>query len=100
MCCRARSVIIDAASWGSHPCSNVTFDTTTVSAVPAAFGALYESLAPEASGLAPLDWTAINGTFSQSVADPDYLDATDYIGAADPDGSDPWWAGWVLPGTL
>jgi hypothetical protein len=28
------------------------------------------------------------------------LDATDYIGAVDPDGSDPWWAGWVLPGTL
>ncbi len=91
---------VGEADQGTLSSSNVTFDTTTVSAVPAALGSLYESLAPEASGLAPLDWTAINGTFSQSVADPDYLDATDYIGAVDPDGSDPWWAGWVLPGTL
>lgn len=91
---------VGEADQGTLSSSNVTFDTTTVSAVPAALGSLYESLAPEASGLAPLDWTAINGTFSESVADPDYLDATDYIGAVDPDGSDPWWAGWVLPGTL
>jgi hypothetical protein len=91
---------VGEADQGTLSSSNVTFDTTTVTAVPAALGSLYESLAPEASGLAPLDWTAINGTFSESVADPDYLDATDYIGAVDPDGSDPWWAGWVLPGTL
>jgi len=91
---------VGEADQGTLSSSNVTFDSTTVSAVPAALGSLYESLAPEASGLAPLDWTAINGTFSESVADPDYLDATDYIGAVDPDGSDPWWAGWVLPGTL
>ena len=85
---------------GTLSSANVNFDTTSVSAVPAALGSLYESLAPEAVLAAPLDWTAINGAFSESVADTNYLDATDYIGAVDPDGSDPWWAGWVLPGTL
>jgi len=85
---------------GTLSSANVNFDATTVKVVPAALGSLYESLAPEAVLAAPLDWTAINGAFAESVTDTDYLDATDYIGAVDPDGSDPWWAGWVLPGTL
>ena len=80
--------------------SNVAFDASTVVETDAALDALLSSQAPEAAGLVPLDWDAINGIFPESVADGDYLDATDYMGAVNPDGSDAWWAGWVVPGSL
>jgi len=47
-----------------------------------------------------LDIAAINTTYAESVADETFFDATDYAGAVDPDGSDLWYAGWTLPGTL
>jgi len=80
--------------------SNASFDTTTVVETDAALDALLSSQAPEAVGLDPLDWDAINGAYAESVADGTYLDSTDYIGAVNPDGSDPWWAGWTVPGSL
>ena len=80
--------------------SNVSFDASTVVETDAALDALLSSQAPEASGLAPLDWDAINGAFPESVADGSFLDATDYIGAVNPDGTDPWWAGWTVSGSL
>ena len=80
--------------------SNVSFDASTVIEADAALDALLSSQAPEASGLAPLDWDAIKGAFPESVADGSYLDATDYIGAVNPDGTDPWWAGWTVSGSL
>ena len=80
--------------------SNVSFDASTVTETDAALDALLSSQAPEAAGLEPLDWDAINGAYPESVADGDYLDATDYIGAVNPDGSDPWWAGWTVSGSL
>ena len=85
---------------GSLSGANVSFDASTVTETDAALDALLSSQAPEASGLSPLDWSAINGAYPESVADGDYLDATDYIGAVDPDGSDPWWAGWTVSGSL
>ena len=85
---------------GSLSDANVSFDASTVTETDAALDALLSSQAPEASGLAPLDWSAINGAYPESVADGDYLDATDYIGAVNPDGSEPWWAGWTVSGSL
>jgi len=85
---------------GSLSGSNVSFDASTVVETDAALDALLSSQAPEASGLSPLDWDAINGAYADSVADGDYLDSTDYIGAVNPDGSDPWWAGWTVSGSL
>ncbi len=85
---------------GQLSSSNVSFDTTTVIETNAALDAFLSSQAPEASGLAPLDWSVINGAYPESNADTSYLDATDYIGAVNPNGSDPWWAGWVVPGSL
>jgi hypothetical protein len=79
---------------------NVSFDTTTVVETDAALDALLSSQAPEAVGLDPLDWDLINGAYPESVADGTYLDSTDYIGAVNPDGSDLWWAGWTVPGSL
>lgn len=74
----------------------------TINAVAAegSLGQFYESLSAEASGLDPLDWTAINGSLPESVADETYLDSTDFAGAVDPDQSNLWWAGWTIPGSL
>ena len=85
---------------GSLSSGNVVFDATSVSETDAQLDDILSSQAPEASGLEPLDWSAINGAYPESVADGDYLDATDYIGAVNPDGSDPWWAGWTVSGSL
>ncbi len=79
---------------------NDVLDATTVSQVEAQLDANLASQAPEALLMAPLDWVAINGIFSDSLADVDFLDATDFIGAVNPDGSDVWWSGWTLEGTL
>ena len=65
-----------------------------------ALDSILASQAAEAVLAAPLNWTEINGAFSESTANTSYLDATDFIGAVNPDGSNPWWAGWTLPGTL
>ncbi|MEM6708396.1 MAG: hypothetical protein AAF648_06390 [Pseudomonadota bacterium] len=74
----------------------------------AALDALYASQAAEASGLTPIDWAAIEASFeTPSIAggdpqdfDSSFFDATTYSGAVNPDGSDPWWAGWTLEGSL
>ena len=89
-----------AASQGSFADIDASAGQVNTVAVEAYLGTLFESDAAEASGLTPLDWTAINGSFPESVADATYLDVTDYAGAVNPDGSDPWWAGWIVPGTL
>jgi hypothetical protein len=74
--------------------------TINAVAAEANLGQFYESLSAEASGLDPLDWTAINGSLPESVADDTYLDSTDFAGAVDPDQSNLWWAGWTIPGSL
>ncbi|MEM9386975.1 MAG: hypothetical protein AAGA68_18075 [Pseudomonadota bacterium] len=79
---------------------NDTLDATTISAVEAQLDMNLASQAPEALLAEPLDWVAINGIFSESLADVDFLEATDFIGAVNPDGSDVWWATWTLDGTL
>mgnify|MGYP001497424356 FL=1 len=78
----------------------VNLDNGTITATDAALDAILASQAAEAAGLEAQDWTVINGAYSESVADPDYLDSTTYIGAVNPDGSDPWWAGWTVSGSL
>ena len=82
-----------------HP-PNVVFDASSVIETDARLDGLLSSQAPEASGLLPLDWDAINGAYPESVADGAYLDATDFIGAVNPDGTDPWWASWTITGSL
>ena len=91
---------VGAGVHGRLSSANVVFDATTVVEADADLDDILSSQAPEASGLAPLDWDAINGAYPESVADGDYLDSTDYIGAVNPDGSDPWWAGWTISGSL
>ena len=60
----------------------------------------YASQAAEAMLDAPIDWADYNAMNSESTADPDYLDATDYLGAVKPDGSDLWYQGWIIENSL
>ena len=82
--------------------STVGNDTVMIEA--AALDDILASQASGASGVTPIDWDAVEGSYDlPSVAngDPQDFDAsfftsTDYMGAVNPDGSDPWWAGWTL----
>ena len=74
-------------------------NATVVVAAPA-LDAILASQAAEAVLAAPLNWTEINAAYPESTANTSYLDATDFIGAVNPDGSNPWWAGWTVPGSL
>lgn len=101
------NVIVDCGEIGATDfAEDGTPDTTGFSLtgpffeVAADLNASYASQAAEAELGAPIDWTAINGTFGESTADPDYLDATDYLGAVDPNASELWFEGWTLDGTL
>lgn len=80
--------------------NNDDLDATTITQVEAQLDANLASQAPEAILAAPIDWVTINGIYPESTALPDFLDETDFLGAVNPDGSDVWWAGWTLPGTL
>jgi hypothetical protein len=59
----------------------------------------YASQAAEASGVT-LDINNINATYAESVADPDFFDATDYAGAVDPSATTYWYDGWTIQGSL
>lgn len=89
------NVIADCESFGDG-----VLDQTTVFAVAANLNGLLASGAAEAQLAAPIDWTTVNGTYSESVADPDYLDETDYIGAVDPGATEAWYEGWIIEGSL
>jgi len=65
-----------------------------------ALDANYASQSAEAAAVPALDIPGINATYAESVADPDYFDATNYAGAIDPNASSPWYDGWTLDGTL
>ncbi|EED34149.1 conserved hypothetical protein [Luminiphilus syltensis NOR5-1B] len=83
------------ADQGTLSGANVSLDNGTIAALPAMLGDRYESMAAEATGLDALDWPGINGVFTESVADPDFLDSTTFIGAVDPDDSSDTWYDFV-----
>ena len=74
----------------------------------AALDDILSSQAASASGLAPIDWDAIEATYATPNTmsgdpqdfDSSFFDATTFSGAVNPDGSDPWWAGWTVDGSL
>ncbi|MEM1114737.1 MAG: hypothetical protein AAGI11_22680, partial [Pseudomonadota bacterium] len=88
------------ANQGTLATVDISAGAMDINAVPAALDANLASQAPEASGLPPQDWDAINGALPESVADPSFLDSTTFMGAVDPAGGSPFWAGWTLPGTV
>ncbi|NKF22232.1 hypothetical protein [Solimonas marina] len=80
--------------------STLGFDSSSLFMVSADLNASYASGAAEAQLSSPIDWTAFNGTYPESTADASFLDATDYIGAVDPNASSAWYSGWILDGSL
>lgn len=60
----------------------------------------YIPSAAEASLAEPIDFVTLMGTYGDLTADPEFLDATDYMGAVNPDGSDLWYQGWTIEGSL
>ena len=56
--------------------------------------------AAEAVIAAPINWTEINAAYPESTANTSLLDATDLVGAVNPDGSNAWWAGWTVSDSL
>jgi len=85
---------------GSLSGANVSFDASTVTETDALLDASLASKSPQAVLTNAVDWLAFNSQYPESVADPEFFDATSYIGAVNPDGSDIWWADWTLSGTL
>lgn len=65
-----------------------------------ALDANYASQAPEAAAVGVLDIDNINATYSASLADPAFFEATDYAGAVDPSASSAWFEGWTVSGSL
>ena len=50
---------------------------------------------------APLDIAGFKAAYPSSVADEAFFDATDYVGAVDPNGAAPfWYEGWTIEGSL
>ena len=97
------NVIADCADEGTgnfYAGGTVKGTESNVFAVEAELDDNYASQAAEAMLDAPIDWDDYNAMNSESTADPDYLDATDYLGAVNPDGSDLWYQGWTVAGSL
>lgn len=71
-------------------------------------GMNYSSGAAAATGLDAIDWDALAGAIALPATasgdpidfDPSFFDPTTYMGAVNPDGSDDWWAGWTIDGSL
>ena len=93
------NVIVDCPNFGTDPGDAPLGAVGNVQAVDPNLDANYAAQAPEASGVA-IDVATFNATYAESTADNAYLDNTTFSGAVDPSGSDIWYAGWTLEGTL
>jgi len=98
----------DLAIDGADAALYISGNAINVVVEAAALDSIYASQAAAASGLNPIDWIALEGVLALPNTgngdpqdfDASFFDATTYSGALNPDGSDPWWAGWVIPGSL
>jgi hypothetical protein len=68
-------------------------DNATVVVAASVLDAILAWQAAEAVLAPPINWTEINAAYPESTANTSLLDATDLIGAVNPDGSNAWWAG-------
>ena len=74
-----------AGGEGTGMIGNDTLSVTTITQVEAQLDDILASQAPEAVLGAPISWEEVNGTFPESLADGDFLDETDFMGAVNPD---------------
>jgi len=93
---------------GTLSSANVSLGGASIVEGDALLDGILSSQNAAATRIAPIDWTALGSVLSlpgsaandPAVFDPTFFDQTDYLGAVNPNGSDPWWIGWTLPGTL
>jgi hypothetical protein len=90
------NTIADCPSFGND---TIAANGTTFQ-VPAELTASLASGAAEAQLDSPIDWAELQATYSMAPIDMEFLEPTDFIGAVNPDGSDNWYEGWILEGTL
>lgn len=60
----------------------------------------YASQATESSAVGSLDISGFNAIYASSLADPAFFDVTDYAGAVNPNGTELWYQGWIVEGSL
>ncbi len=89
------NVIVNCGAFG-----DAVLDQTTVFAVDPALAATYTTAVPQATLAANYAWAAFKAAHTESVADEAFLDATDFLGAVNPDASDLWYEGWIVEGSL
>jgi hypothetical protein len=87
------------ASADSDAAAGTVGDATVVVAA-SVLDAILAWQAAEAVLAAPINWTEINAAYPESTANRSFLDATDFIGAVNPDVPDARWAGWTVPGSF
>lgn len=91
------NVIVNCGAGGF---GDAVLTQTTVFAVDPALAANYTTAVSQATLGANYDWAAFKAAHTESLADTTFLDATNYLGAVNPNGSDLWYQGWTLEGTL
>lgn len=75
--------------------ASTLLDVSSVFSVPASLDTNYASTATEATGV-----TAVVPSSVSPVADDSFFDDTTFLGAVNPDGSDLWYEGWIVEGSL
>jgi hypothetical protein len=73
---------------------------STVYAVDPALAANYTTAVAQATLGANYDWAAFKAAHTESLADTTFLEANNFLGAVNPNGSNLWHQGWTIPGSL
>lgn len=89
------NVIVNCGAFG-----DTVLDQTTVFAVDPALAANYTTAVPQATLAANYNWTTFKQAHTESVADTAFFEANNFLGAVNPNGSNLWYQGWTLPGSL
>jgi hypothetical protein len=92
------NVNADCPTFGFDAASDL-LGAVGVSSFDPELDANFAAQAPDASGV-DLDIATFKATYPESVADEDFFDATDFLGAVDPSASAAWFDSWIVEGSL
>jgi hypothetical protein len=92
------NVNADCPTFGFDAASDL-LGAVGVSSFDPELDANFAAQAPDASSV-DLDIATFKATYPESVADEDFFDATDFLGAVDPSASAAWFDSWIVEGSL
>ncbi|WP_129647041.1 hypothetical protein [Peristeroidobacter agariperforans] len=92
------NVIVNCGAGGAF--GDAVLNQTTVFAVDPALAANYTTAVAQATLGANYDWAGFKAAHTESLADTTFLEANNFLGAVNPNGSNLWYQGWTLPGSL